>query len=424
MGKMNVKNLNMRRTHFRTTERKFYDTIHNVHPYTAKLIPEIPRYLLKKYSGKNDTILDFCCGSGTTLLEAVLLKKTAVGIDINPLAVLISKVKTKPMDIPELELGIQRIRYGLKNKCEYPPMNFPNIDYWFCERAKNELSAVRCNLDKLRNTLTSDAHDFLVACFCSIIRKSSFADRYMAKTYKSAIMVRKIEAGWVPQPFRLFDEALDRNFNRAKLLSNICSDNRQTKVFQGDAKNTSEILRRGRVKEVDMIISSPPYINAQDYFRSYKLELFWSGLATPEKVKELDKMALGTERVPSHTFDSIPKSESLLLNRILHNIGKSKGKKNRRKTLIVHNYFENVRTVFRDLSNVLKAGGKLCLITGNNTICGVNIPTYKILTETAEECGFKLVDRYKDEITKRSLFLGRNHTGGVIKEEWINVFQL
>jgi len=114
----------------------------------------------------------------------------------------------------------------------------------------------------------------------------------------------------------------------------------------------------------------------------------------------------------------------LLLNRILHNIGKSKGKKNRRKTLIVHNYFENVRTVFRDLSNVLKAGGKLCLITGNNTICGVNIPTYKILTETAEECGFKLVDRYKDEITKRSLFLGRNHTGGVIKEEWINVFQL
>jgi hypothetical protein len=46
------------------------------------------------------------------------------------------------------------------------------------------------------------------------------------------------------------------------------------------------------------------------------------------------------------------------------------------------------------------------------------------LTETAEEYGFKLVERYRDEITKRTLFLGRNHTGGVIKEEWINVFQL
>ncbi|MCY3794902.1 MAG: DNA methyltransferase, partial [Gammaproteobacteria bacterium] len=76
---------------------------HNLHPYPAKFIPQIPNALIQELSAVGDTVADTFCGSGTTLLEAVLLKRHAVGIDANPLATLISKAKTTPIDAAGVE---------------------------------------------------------------------------------------------------------------------------------------------------------------------------------------------------------------------------------------------------------------------------------------------------------------------------------
>ena len=70
---------------------------HGLHPYPAKFIPQIPNALIQELSSVGETIGDIFCGSGTTLLEALQLKRNAVGIDANPLAVLISKAKTTPL---------------------------------------------------------------------------------------------------------------------------------------------------------------------------------------------------------------------------------------------------------------------------------------------------------------------------------------
>src|ERR687885_1253072 len=68
-------------------------TTHGYHPYSAKYIPQIPNYLISNFSKKNDLILDNFMGSGTTLVESKILGRNAIGVDINPLACLISKVK-------------------------------------------------------------------------------------------------------------------------------------------------------------------------------------------------------------------------------------------------------------------------------------------------------------------------------------------
>src|SRR6476660_9042942 len=67
---------------------------HGYHPYSAKYIPQIPNRLISIFSEKNDLILDNFVGSGTTLVESKVLGRNAIGVDINPLACLISKVKT------------------------------------------------------------------------------------------------------------------------------------------------------------------------------------------------------------------------------------------------------------------------------------------------------------------------------------------
>ena len=413
---MKSKNLNFRKLY---GNNPTYPT-HSIHHYTAKLIPHIPRYFMEKYTRKNDVIIDPFCGSGTTLLEARLLSRNAIGIDINPLAILISEVKTKPVDIDELNLAIDLVKEKVKNNKGRAIVEFPNIDYWFCKKAQNELSKIKFCVENLNGRFNESINKFLLVCLSSIIRKSSYADPRMAKTYKSKRVIEKIKKGWTPTPTQYFEESLDKNFEKIKSLSeHQSSDSKYVKVFQGDARETSLILKQNGIEEVDFIITSPPYINAQDYFRSYKLELWWLSLATPEEIRKLNKQAIGTENISGGNYNTLPKSEYCYLNTVLNKIWKI----DKKKSHIVYNYFKNMKHILKESYNVLKIGGHFCLITGSNTICGVQIPTYKILTHIAKNNGFELVEIGRDEIKNRALPPDRNHNGGIIKEEWITVFR-
>lgn len=414
-----VKNWKLREKYRRVIPSTSYIT-HGIHPYTAKLIPHIPRYFIEKYTQKDDVILDPFCGSGTTLLEARLLGRNAIGLDINPLATLISEVKTSSLDIDELNLAIRSVKEEMKNGDGKITVKFPNIDYWFYRKAQNELTKIKFNVGNLNGRFSDSIYKFLLVCFSSIIRKSSYADPRMAKTYKSKRVIEKIKNGWVPTPLQYFEDTLDKNFERIKLFSkHLNENNNYVRVFQGDARETSIILKQNGIKKVDFIITSPPYINAQDYFRSYKLELWWLSLATPEEVRKLNKQAIGTENISGGNYNTLPKSEYCYLNTILNKIWKI----DKKKSHIVYNYFKNMKHILKESYNVLKIGRHFCLITGSNTICGVQIPTYKILTHIAKNNGFELIEIGRDEIKNRALPPDRNHNGGIIKEEWITIFR-
>lgn len=393
---------------------------HGIHPYTAKLIPHIPRYFIEKYTDKGEIVLDPFCGSGTTLLEARLLERNAIGIDINPLARLISEVKTTPISAEKLDSAIQSVKAQLKKDANSTTVEFPNIGYWFCKDAQNELAGIKFIIERLSGNMDCNICKFLQLCFSSVIRKSSYADPRIAKTYKSKRMIKKNQSGWIPKPVQYFEEVLNKNFERVKALSEMLSSNgNYTRVFQGDARQISSILEQNGIGEVDFIITSPPYINAQDYFRSYKLELWWSGLATPEEIRRLNKQAIGTESISGYNYSISPRSDYCYLNTILNKIWKI----DKKKSYVVYNYFENMKQVLNQSYNVLKNSRHFCLITGCNTICGIHIPTYKIITQIAENNGFKLIELGTDEIKNRALPPERNHNGGFIKEEWITVFR-
>lgn len=423
MDNINIKNLDLREIYSKEIPSTTYLT-HGIHPYTAKLIPHIPRYFIEKYTEKNEVILDPFCGSGTTLLEARLWERNAIGIDINPLAILISGVKTTPLDIEELKHAIQLCKENLKESKRKIFVEFPNIDYWFCNKAQNDLAMIKYSIENLNGKVDKGIYKFLLLCFSSIIRKSSYADPRMAKTYKSKRVIEKIKKGWTPTPIKYFEEALERNLERIKSLSehlneHLNSNNNYVEFFQGDASELSFLLKQNGIKKVDSIITSPPYINAQDYFRSYKLELWWLGLATPDEVKYLNKRAIGTENLSGMDYNFVPQTENRLLNTILKRIWKV----NRKKLHIIYNYFRNMDIILKQCYNILEVGGYFCLITGNNTICGVQIPTYRIFSQMAENTRFRLVEIWGNEIKNRTLPPNRNHNGGIIKKEWITVFQ-
>src|SRR5437870_399960 len=87
---------------------------HYLFRFPAKFHPPVARCLIERYSREGDVVLDPFCGSGTLLVEALLSGRDAIGVDIDPVAAFISRVKSTPIDPAELERAFKR----LKKKCE------------------------------------------------------------------------------------------------------------------------------------------------------------------------------------------------------------------------------------------------------------------------------------------------------------------
>ena len=85
-----IRNLHTLDWELKDADTRYYT--HGYHPYAAKCIPQIPNRLISTFTEKNDLVLDNFMGSGTTLVESKVLGRNAIGIDVNPLACLISKV--------------------------------------------------------------------------------------------------------------------------------------------------------------------------------------------------------------------------------------------------------------------------------------------------------------------------------------------
>ena len=139
--------------------------------------------------------MDPFCGSGTISLDSSLLGRNAVGLDINPLSVLITQVKTTPLDMVKAKPIINCIIESAKHSTEEPNIEFPNIDFWFSEPATNAFFRIQKSIELEKNNLNEKLYRFLLVCFSSIIRKSSNPELSIAKTYRSKRVVKKIANG-------------------------------------------------------------------------------------------------------------------------------------------------------------------------------------------------------------------------------------
>ena len=173
-----------------TADTEYYT--HGYHPYSAKYIPQIPNRLISAFSEKDDLILDNFVGSGTTLVESIVLGRNAIGVDINPLACLISKVKTtiikKPtiIEISYFLMSLRRDIFHERAKIESSSLEeetriiynsvieklHPNIPRWYHENVIYELVAIKTKIDAVRNT---EVKDFLLVAFSSLLRTVSNA---------------------------------------------------------------------------------------------------------------------------------------------------------------------------------------------------------------------------------------------------------
>ncbi|HZA07133.1 MAG TPA: DNA methyltransferase, partial [Nitrososphaeraceae archaeon] len=173
---------------------------HSYHTYPAKFIPQVAARLINENSSIEELICDPFMGSGTTLVEAIVHDRRAYGTDVNPIAVLITKAKTMPIEPQKLERNVHLLKYKVKHYlidqskqtllvkdalAVVLPKN-QRIDYWFPEKQKHDLSII---LSRVMSIEDEYIRNFLLCAFSNILKGCS---RWMTKSVKPTIDKNKI----------------------------------------------------------------------------------------------------------------------------------------------------------------------------------------------------------------------------------------
>jgi DNA modification methylase len=393
---------------------------HGIHKYPAKFIPQIPRFCIESYSNKGDSVLDPFMGSGTTLLESYVSGRDSYGIDIHPLARLIAKVKTTPIDpdalSPLAERLLRDVDADAGDNSSWIP-EIPNRDHWFRENVLGELATIKKHVWALRD---GDSKDFFKICFSSIIRKVSNSDNDSLIPEVTSFQKKLDEQG--KNSYDAFSKF--ENSVRGRLLdaTDLWHISKEVKEKYGKEPRVSIVGKDARdiqLKDssIDIAVTSPPYASAVHYVSVHKLEMFWLNMI--KSTSELDSRAVGTARAYVSEYGSweprtnLPRLEPIL-NELLQ--------KDRKSAYIVYKYFDGMRKNFDEVNRVLKRNARYCVVVGENTFRRVRIPTYKILADAAVMSGFELEGLFVYDVINRHLDIPRWNDSR-IERDYILVLQ-
>lgn len=384
---------------------------HGLHKYPAKFFPELPRWLIQKYSKPGGVILDPFMGSGTSNVEAMLLGRHSVGIDVDPFARFLTKVKTTKLNIDELEestdfLLNSLINFDQKKITESDLPNFPYRDNWFNKEILFELAYIKKLI--LSSTFSSDIKDFQKICLSSIIRSVSNADNNCTRT----VVRKRLNKNIYPSlALTKFAEALLLNSYRMTEFSSVAEKNVSVEIPEdNDARNI-----KYPANYFDFALTSPPYVNAVDYPRTHQLEMYWLGLANGS-LTPMKKEHIGTESVSASDYKFLHKIEIKEADKVLESIYK----KDPRRSFIAYKYLIDMEENLKEVKRTLKKEGKYVIIVGNNKIRGVKFESWKYLMSLSERVGFKVTNYFGSEIIKHFIKVPRDER---INTDWIIVLE-
>ena len=386
---------------------------HLIHWFPAKMFYRIPIDILNATGpDPKSVILDPFCGSGTALVEAQARGHRAVGLDINPLACLISRVKTTPLDESVLERTLSEIvETAASLRCEPTGDRLP--PFWFREPARKTLYRL---FDAIVATTRSDAYrNFFIVTLTSIVRRCSMADPHIPPPVRLTETKIDIAGDRYASAYESA-MALDGKAILASYAATARKNIRRVSTLTQDAPRVN-VLHRSALKtklpsrSIDMVITSPPYCGAQKYIRTFKLELGLIG-HSQGKISTFDRRTLGTERVPVST----PVYRNTLLPKH-HAVVQDISKANAHRGRMLARYLLGLTQFARELARILKPSGNAFVTFGTSTFCGIPIDFAECFKDIAREKGLREVLRLTDHIPSRGMITKRHRSAAVIREE-------
>lgn len=392
---------------------------HSFHAFPAKFPPQLPRKFINGLTKEGDVVLDPMMGSGTTILEAYLLNRKAIGFDIDPLALLLTQVKVCPLDITaarrtghciieSAEAELAQDQAGLTQRLEqrWNRKTKEFVDYWFFPATQIELLALAEAIGRVSDFRLRSF--FELALSAIIITKSggvSLAlDLAHTRPHRAKVIID--ESGKILEDdsdvkapsthsIRPAENASVRAAFLTKKLRSPIEEFRRRYVqnidglsFLRDARFQPRLQfgnARGLALEdssVDLIVTSPPYAsNAIDYMRAHKFSLVWLGHSI-STLGETRKRYIGGESTTDVEYVKLPEYSA--------NIVKEVGRLDARKGRVLHRYYSEMTGSLREMFRVLRPGRAAIVVVESSEMRGTDTQTGKCLAEIGRSIGFEV----------------------------------
>jgi DNA modification methylase len=354
---------------------------HDVHAFAAKFPPQLPRAFIRGLTSPGNIVLDPMMGSGTTVVEALLEGRQGIGLDIDPLALRLGRVKTMPLDIDSLRYAgnkvISRANTLLSNgktiernlSKRFDERTKAFIDYWFLPATQRELMALVLAIQDVRDIST---RRFLELTFSStIITKSGGVSRARDLAHsRPHLDETKIPRNALEQ----FSLRFRKNLASIAQLKTTGST---TTPLAGDARCMP--IADG---SIDLIVTSPPYANAIDYMRAHKFSLVWLG----ESVAGLSVLRaeyIGSERIGHTPYTALPDRPERITRQL--------AERDSSKAAILRKYFVEMKSVLTEMYRVLRRDSASIVVVGTSVMRDIDVQTHYCLADIAAEVGFEVV---------------------------------
>lgn len=382
--------------------------------YPGKMVSRLADRLIQRYAAEADSVLDPFCGSGAIVVAANRAGLRASGVDLNPISELFYRVKVQGFNSARArELGEAWVAEA-QRPIEPLPVDWSGKNYWFTPGALNKFERLRAAGGNVPLRGSPECWPVLLS-YALAVRLCSRADQRSPKPFISQ-QARRSRAGRHFDPYGVMLKLLEE-------LSTLYEGDRGASVGSrfacADVCDPRRSLRSlGRHSHV---MTSPPYVNAQDYFRNFKLELHLLEGVLPFKVKDVKERFVGRER--GRLLEGVPR-ESIERDFTLAPELRSLKARNPRLCAVVHRYFHDMNTAFDTIRNMLNDNARLVVVCGDNLVGGVRVCTWSVLHAIIENKGFVLFDRFSDPIRDRMLAPKRLGHRGLIKEEVISAYRI
>ena len=375
---------------------------HNIHAFAAKFPPQLPHLFIDQLTEPGDLVLDPMMGSGTALVEAVALGRSAVGFDIDPLAVRITRVKTTGQSRRDLERAQTEVAARARSilsrgaavsgalSARFDAATRRFIDFWFLEPTQRQLMALVIAIEEeerpsLRRLLELTLSSVVVTKSGGVTRARDLAHgrphRVEAKVPRDAIdqferRLRSNAASIAPPGEAGLEWDRPPASNR-RGAEEACRPSAVAEPLTADAR----AMPLGD-ETVDLVVTSPPYANAIDYMRAHKFSLVWLGRST-RKLTRLRSRYIGAERVADGGGPTLPDGPE----RVIAALSELDGARSR----VLRRYFTEMARATSEMFRVLRRDAAAVVIVGTSTVRGLDVQTHTCLAEIAASAGFDVV---------------------------------
>lgn len=374
-----------------------------IYRYKEAFAFRLVKELLEKFEAtEEDYVFDPFSGLGTTLFTSMLSGIPSIGIDKLPIAHFISR--TLPLFLFLKENEVREVWMSIKSMVDgsepaQVAMDVPIMQSAFNEENLMILRKLKSAIEQISNPY----RDIFLFLFFSILEECSF-------TSKDGQFLRIRRDKKVSHPIEAMERKVamvEEDIHRMKIFYPNLTISRDIlpEVHLGDTRDLSTINFR---KEPTIIITSPPYANRYDYTRTYALELCFHFV---KNFDELKSVRFGILR--SHIESRVENNEKppTPAVREVVEVLSSKKLNNRKIPDMITAYFVDMQKVISEWYKVLSPGAKVAMVVDNVRFEGEMVPVDLILSEMAEEIGFRvkeiIVARYKGNSSQQMKKYGR-----------------